>query len=228
MKKKILLAGGVVLVLAACGGVAFAAGNGPALANRIASLIKGPEKMLTVEQKTGCAPSSTSTDCATIQASLPAEQTADPQLSTATSYNEIYQTQQSGKIDDHLTVDNTLKDITFCGDLTLKTRQIIINGVDVGQRIAQLASSDEMGKGANDSSIGEGVCNSMPHNVAYVQGILEERDVTTFQTSDARAPGDNYQVYLGDLAFAINPTTNEIFLISAYDQSTLTDVGTLK
>ena len=228
MSKQTLYAtGGALVALFAFGGIAAAAGVGPSLADAVQKLINGPEnKVAVIDQRTGCG-TATSTDCATVKTSQPAEQPA-AERSNATSYTEVASTQQSGMVDGHLTVNNTLKDISFCGGLTLKTRQIIIDGVDVGQRIAQLASSDQMGRGVNDSSIGEGVCNSMPHNIAYTKGILEARDVTAFQSDDARAKGESYKVYLGDLAFAINPAADEIFLISAYDQSTLTSAGKLK
>lgn len=232
MKRKTLLAVSVTtVVLLISGSVALAGGIGPfsagvaaALAT-VQNLINGPEKLPVIDRLTGCDATATSTNCATVRTSQPAEQAARG-LSTATSYVEVVSTQQSGKIDAHLMIDNTLKNITFCGGPTLKTRQVIINGVDVGQRIAQLASSDAMGKVGN-ASIGNGVCNSMPHNVDYTKGILEMRDVVTVQTGDSRAPGDNYFVNIGTMMFAINPVTNEIFNVSAYD-GTLVSVGKLK
>jgi len=226
-KKTLYAAGGVLVVLFAFGGIATATGVGPSLTDAVQKLINNglENKVVVVDQRSGCG-TATSTDCATVKTSQPAEQPAE-ERSNATSYTEVASTQQSGKIDGHLTVNNTLKDISFCGDLNLKTRQVIINGVDVGQRVAQLASRDQMGR-VNNSSIGEGVCNSMPHNIASTKGILEMRDVVTFQTSDAKSQGENYRVYMGDLAFAINPATNKIFSISAYDGSTLTAVGNLK
>lgn len=232
MKKKLLLtAGGAALVLLTFGGVVLAGSIGPFSAGisasfaTIQSLIKGPEKLPAIDQRTGCDSSATSTNCATVRTSQPAEQAATG-LSTATSYTEVASTQQSGKIDQHLTVDNTLKSISFCGT-AFKTRQIIINGVDVGQRIAQLASSDQMGK-VGGESIGQGMCNSMPHNIDYTKGILEISDVTTGKSTDPQISGNFYYVILGQEAFAINSVTNEIFSVSAYDGSTLTAVGKLK
>jgi hypothetical protein len=224
MKNKAMYGGGVLVAILAFVGIATAAGVGPTLAD-LKEFIKGPvdSPSVSIDATTGCDQAATSSDCGAIKR---IDQQA-PELSTASTYPEVASTQQSGRIDEHLTVNNDLKGVSFC-ETSFKTRQIMINGVDVGQRIAQLASSDAMGKGANESSIGKGVCNSMPHNVAMTKGILEMRDVTTFQTEDERAVGNNYRVYLGDLAFAVNATTNEIFLISAYDGSTLTSVGKLK
>lgn len=232
MKRKTLLTASVAtLAILISGSIAVAGGIGPFSAGigasfaTIQNLIKGPEKLPAINPQTGCDSSATSTDCATVRISQPAEQ-ATTGLSTATSYTEVASTQQSGKIDAHLTIDNTLKELSFCGT-SFKTRQIIINGVDVGQRIAQLASSDQMGKMSNGDSIGQAVCNSMPHNVDYTKGILEMRDVVTPQTNLSSNPSDNYLVVIGSMAFAINPVTNEIFNIGAYD-GTLVSIGNLK
>lgn len=233
MRKSLLAVGSLTVVLLAFGSVAIAGGIGPfgagigASVATIQNVFKGQMKSPKIDPQTGCDSSATSTNCATVKTSQPAEQAVSG-LSTAASYTEVASTKQSGKIDEHLAVNNTLKSISFCGNLTLKTRQVVINGVDVGQRIAQLASSDQMGKLPNGDSLGQAICNSMPHNMEGTKGILEMPDVVTSQTSDPRAPGQEYTVILGQEAFVVNPVTNEIFSISAYDGSTLTSVGKLK
>jgi hypothetical protein len=233
MKKTLLTASGIGIVLLAFGSVALAGGIGPFLVGisnssvEIHNLIKGPEKLPALDARTGCDQSATTTNCATIKTSQPAEQ-APTGLSTATSYTEVATTKQSGKIDQYLTIENTLKSVSFCGNLTLKTRQVVINGVDVGQRIAQLASNDQMGKMSDGTSFGQAVCNSMPHNIEGTKGILEMRDVTIPQTDDPRASrGGGYVVNMGTMSFVVNPLTNEIFNIDAYD-GTLVSLGKLK
>jgi len=233
MKKTLLAMSGLALTLLAFGSVAVAGGIGPFSAGISASvaefhdLIKGPEKLPKADRQTGCDPSGTSTDCATVRTSEPAEEAAKG-LSTATSYTEVAATKQSGKIDAHLTIDNTLKGVSFCG-IPHKTRQVVIIGVDVGQRIAQLASTDQMGKMSNGESFGQAVCNSMPHNIAVTKGILEMRDVTVFQTDDPRASGEgSYLVNIGAMSFVVNPVTNEIFNVDAYDGSLVGPIGKLK
>lgn len=229
MKNRILFA--ITLIFLTLSGVILVEGKGlfstKTGATNIHNLIQSPVKLLIIDQQTGCDPSATSSNCAATRNSQPTEQ-SDTLRSTSTSYAEVASTEQSGKIDDHLTVNDTLKNISFCGNLTLKTRQILINGVDVGQRIAQLASDDLMGQGVNNSSIGEGVCGSMPHNIEGTRGILEIPDVIIYKTTDPQIQEDMYYVVLGALRFAINPETNEIFIVSAYDGSTLTAVGKLK
>jgi hypothetical protein len=48
---------------------------------------------------------------------------------------------QSGVIDEHLTINNELRDVNFCGK-TYKVKQVMIDGVDVAQRIAYLATNN--------------------------------------------------------------------------------------
>lgn len=231
-KKTIYATGSILVALFALGGIVTAAGVGPfgvklgAVPAEIRDLIKGPEKLPSTDRLTGCDSSATTTDCATVRTSQAAEQ-ASTGLSTASSYTEVASTNQSGKIDARLSVDNTLKGVSFCGT-TFKTRQVIINGIDVGQRIAWLASNDQMGKLPDGGSLGQGVCNSMPHYFPVTKGILEMRDVTTFKSDDIRAPGDNYGVNIGTMTFVVNSATGEIFNVDAYDGSTLTSVGKLK
>ena len=237
MNKKIRYAiGGVLVALFAFVGIAVAGGIGPfgvklgGIPAEIQNLIKGPEKLPATDRLTGCDSSATSTDCATIRTSEPAEQ-ATKGLSTATAYTEVAATKQSGMIDDRLTVNNTLKNISFCGKLS-RTRQVIINGVDVGQRIAELASKDQMGyvpggDSPQGESFGRAICNTLPLNVPEMKGVLEMRDVITPQTNTSQTPSNNYTVIVGTYAFVIDPITNEIFNVGAYD-GTLFLVGKLK
>lgn len=221
---------GLAFVLLASGSIAIAGGIGPFGAGIgtsvaiIQNVFKGPEKLPKIDPQTGCDSSATSTNCATVKTSQPAEQPAKG-LSTATSYTEVATTHQSGKIDANLTIDNTLKGISFCGTI-FKTRQVIINGVDVAQRIAQLASSDQMGKDPGGVSIGRGVCNSMPHNTDYTKGILEIPDVELTSASQ-QTQSSQYTVTLYAMRFLIDSATNEIFNIGAYD-GTLVSLGKLK
>ncbi|RJQ34246.1 hypothetical protein C4568_02770 [Candidatus Parcubacteria bacterium] len=57
----------------------------------------------------------------------------------------------SGKIDEHLTIDNTYRNVTFCG-YTFKSVQVIIDGVDVIQRLAELANTEKPSEGQDMSS----------------------------------------------------------------------------
>ncbi len=220
LSKIALSSGGFGIAVIAFAGIAFASGVGPSL-EAVRQFITGPEPSSLVVQEEGCERAATSTGCVGAGMSVGKKL----EISPAVSYTEVAATHQSDKVDEHLAVGNTLKSVSFCSQKTFKTRQITINGVDVVQRIAQLASNDQMGRGAGGMKIGEGVCNSMPGNANYTKGILDTRDITTFESEEN---GKLYRVYLSNMAFAVNPKTNEIFIISAYDGSTLTGVGKLK
>lgn len=162
----------------------------------------------------GCDQSATTTDCSKI---VTVPQSQDSYLSPAQMYTEVASTEQSGKFDEHLTIDNTLVEVRFC-DKIYKTRQIFIDGVDMVQRIAQLASNDQMGKLP--------ICNSIP-NPIYTKGILETADVKSFKGSDLGLSGTTYLVFLASYRFDINPATGNMYWISAYDGSIGEPIGTL-
>lgn len=151
-------------------------------------------------------------------------------LSKATLYTEEKETKQFGKIDEYLTVDNTLVNVTFCKTKTLKTRQIFIDGVDVVQRLAYIISNDLTQKDFAGNEFGQGICNAIPSTPIYTKGILETRDVKVFDGMDdgkTKITGKTYWVDLPAAYFAISPSMNEIFIIDAYDGA-LSKIGKLK
>jgi hypothetical protein len=63
--------------------------------------------------------------------------------------------QLSGKIDEHLTIYNTLREVNFCGEI-YKVKQVLIDGVDVVQRVAELATKDLIPEGKGSEKT---ICN---------------------------------------------------------------------
>lgn len=180
----------------------------------------------------GCNQSATTTDCAELVKKAQERELEEPliPISTATSYTEVFSTTQSGKIDEHLTIDNTLTNVTFCERLTFKSRQIFIDGVDIVQRIAYLASNELTEKDPDGITFGQRMCDSMPHNVVYTKGILKTRDVTTFDGMNdgfTVITGKTYGVNIGSMQYAINPSANEIFVVGGFGGK-LTKIGSLK
>lgn len=226
--KFVFWAGGILVVVFALAGIAGATGFGPSLyelQHSVYEFIKGPEPSSPVPE-TGCDQSATSTDCGSI---IDVQQTV-PQdyLSSAISYTEVASTNQSGKIDDHLTVNNTLKEVRFC-EKKYKSRQIFIDGIDVVQRIAELASNNNEPPNKENPSLGRGICNSMPSNIEYTKGILKTSDTQAFVSTDPKLlPGVAYLLYVGTSGFDINLSTGEIYPISGFDGSLLGPVGKLK
>lgn len=226
MKKTYVIAFIAVLTIASAGAAgAVAVGVGPSFSEMkggVHQLIYSPEAASRAAERRqkGADQTATSTDLSIISRSQ------KPESSKATSYAEIASTTQSGKIDTYLTVDNTLKNVSFCGK-PHRTRQIIVNGVDVAQRIAQLASNDQMGKGASGVSIGKVVCGNM-RSTDYTQNILMAEDVITTDSNGQPLFNNEYRVVLGAQIFSIDPKTNEIFIIEGFDGARVGPIGKLK
>ncbi len=175
----------------------------------------------------GCDQSATTTDCSKL-IEMANPMGSQNYLSPALSYTEVTSTSQSGKIDEHLSVDNTLVTVQFC-DKVYKTRQIFIDGADVVRRIAELATTDAIpGAGDNDGNRpGKILCMTMP-NPTNTQGILETSDVASFTGSDVGLPGTTYRIsFVGGNAFVINPETAKIYRIGGYDGSLGDSIGAL-
>lgn len=86
---------------------------------------------------TPCVQSATTADCSKLTPlgtpyTPPTEEEAKPWADTT----------QTGKVDEHLTIDNALRDVNFCGN-TYKVKQVMIDGIDVVQRIAELTTSNQ-------------------------------------------------------------------------------------
>jgi len=148
----------------------------------------------------------------------------------AAVYSEEKETQQSGKIDKYLTINNTLRDVTFCKIKTLKTRQIFINGIDVVQRIANIISNNLKMTDADGYAYGQRVCDAIPSKSIYTKGILETRDVIIEKGGYEELKNKNdtmYIVNIGPMMYAISPQSGAIFEVGGFDGS-LTRIGTLQ
>ncbi|MCH8987070.1 hypothetical protein IIA94_02790 [Patescibacteria group bacterium] len=232
LSKILFLGGGLILGAVVFVGVVSAIGFGPSLydlKNNVRQFIMGETPPIYVESGFDAIATST-TEAELIQ--IRQDQEVEDQnryISSATSYTEVKETNQSGKIDEHLTIDNTFINVTFC-DKVLKSRQIFIDGVDVVQRIAYLATNElTEQKGFANTTFGQAICNSMPYNL-YTKGVLETADVTIFTDNDAgfsKMPGKTYAVFLSARQFFINPSMNAIFSIGGYGGE-WTNIGTLK
>ena len=222
-QKTVYAAGGLLVALFALGGIATAAGIGPfgagisAAVATIQDLIKGPEQLPAIDQRTGCDPSATSTDCARVRTSEPAEQAADG-FSKA-----VAATGQSGKIDAHLIVDNTYRNVDLCGAL-YRGKQVVIDGVDVLQRIAELGRAEV----APRKDIGTKICDGIKPGPYGGRKEIEISEVVSFPGSDVGLPGIVYRFMISDWHFAVVVETGEIYGMSGYDGSLLGPIGKLK
>lgn len=158
-----------------------------------------------------CDPVATTTDCSKIVDVLP-----PPTVVATTSANQI----QSGKIDEHLTINNTLRDVDFCGK-TYRVKQVIIDGVDVVQRIAELVRDQSFSQNTKIKTLSDDICGSVPFN-PQDEVQVEEAITFTFDASSKNAgeKTGTYGIYAQIFQVGVNPTKNEIYSIDGFDGST--------
>jgi hypothetical protein len=151
----------------------------------------------------GCNQSATTTDCSKIR---PTVETPDIPI-----IKEETEPIQSEKIDEHLTINNELRDVNFCGK-TYKVKQVLIDGVDVMQRMA------EMTKNSQNPWFCKTTESRMP-TVNHTTGneiAITDREKNTFLENEIYAitpifpTGINENI--GD--FLINITTGNVFVVT--------------
>lgn len=158
--------------------------------------------------------SSTTTDLTKIPPEI-----LPPQIIATTSTNPV----QSGQIDGHLFVDNTLRDVELCGE-KYRVKQVIIDGVDVVQRIAELAQNSKQYSSKSVKDFANDICSSVPFNPSnYPSGELniEKVSIYAFNLPPEKINEKNktYGIIVGSQIFhiAIAPSANKIYTVSGYD-----------
>jgi len=169
-----------------------------------------------------CDQSATTTDCSKIVDTVPL-----PVAVATTSANPV----QSGKIDEHLTINNTLRDVNFCGNI-YRVKQVIIDGVDVVQRIAELATNAQFkqGKGVCDvaySTMSNGYLVSNEIGIPEVIKAANQRsNIYQLNLIESYSPPENAS-HIGD--FEIDISTGIInIILPGYDTTSSELVGKLK
>lgn len=151
----------------------------------------------------GCDQSATTTDCSKIPS------TETPVVDENNSI--IPNTSPSGKIDEHLTINNELRDVNFCGK-TYKVKQVMIDGVDVVQRVAELVTKNKDKEACNmlEMRMSSGDQKSAGIEIGVID--IEKNTVkrNEIYAITLLSPTGNFE-YLGD--FLINITTGNIFII---------------
>lgn len=143
-------------------------------------------------------------------------------------------TTQSGRIDEYLTIDNTLRDVNFCGTRQI-ARQIFINGVDVVQRIAELATEIKIINLDSKYSLSKEICTAFSNTRLSKEDLgdlvtgqptgMSIPEVTNWTNTDGHKM---YSILLPSWFFSIDSTTNDIYLINGYDGSLMGPIGVLK
>jgi hypothetical protein len=132
------------------------------------------------------------------------------------------------KIDAHLSVNKTLRDVNFCGD-TYTARQVMIDGVDVVQRIAELATKKfPTSNLAHKDLIAEDICNNA--NPVNSTGIIDVtwHAIFTGQSAIFKNESEIYPIIVDDNMFFIAIASGNIYVAGAFDGTPVGPLGKLK
>ena len=179
----------------------------------------------------------TKTDCSKFTPDgTPFERPPEPVSPTTTT--------QVGQIDEHLFIDNTLRDVNFCGKM-YRVKQVKINGVDVVQRVAEIATKNLMPEtfkmgpylppadewriiSNKNGEVAKAMCenvflnnhhNSNTKNPTTVYEILEVGVSPNADINQTEQP--TYLVSAPGFHVVVNSSTNEIFDFSDFDGSSI-------
>lgn len=151
--------------------------------------------------------------------------------------------EQSGKIDEHLTINNELRDVNFCGK-TYKVKQVMIDGVDVVQRVAELATNDlmpaildrgplvseeERSKGKmilKEGELAKAICGNVQSN-RLLGEIIETEVKEKFSGVDVGIKEEIYPVS-SEQAFYVAVPSGSIYADDGFSGTFIGPIGTLK
>ncbi len=104
--------------------------------------------------------------------------------------DEGEQTERIAPNDEYLLVNHELRDVNFCGKI-FKVKQIIINEVDVVQRIAEIVTKDLVPNEVDPyDNIAKGICEKVhnnSHNILKIYTV--EAAIRTNETTGQQTKG---------------------------------------
>ncbi|MBI2120528.1 MAG: hypothetical protein HYT94_02800 [Parcubacteria group bacterium] len=147
-------------------------------------------------------------------------------------------------VDEHLTIDETLRDVNFCGK-TYKVKQVLIDGVDVVQRVAELATNDLIPETLKDGPYGpnsdewktitmkkeeraEGICKNVSSHT-NIGGIVKVQIIgraTNIKTETKTEEG--YGILLNESSFTVLLSSHDIYESNEYTGGIFGPIGKLK
>ena len=162
---------------------------------------------------------------------------------------------QAGQIDEHLFIDNTLREVNFCGRL-YKVKQVIIDGVDVVQRVAEMATKNLMPEtfkvgpygpkmdewktiSNKNGEFAKTICENVSSNNSYRLSVANPTTIyeihgvnvftNTYPNKDVgQKEQKTYHVSFNGFDVTVDTSTNEIFTSDGYDGSAIGPLGKLK
>lgn len=127
--------------------------------------------------------------------------------------------------DGHLTIDETLRDVNFCGKI-YKVKQIKIDGIDVVQRVAELVTNNLVPYNIGNGDVGATICDNIKRN--SIDGVLKV-GINKIPSRDFALSGDVvYIVPVSVEMMVIDWSANKIYGTSGYDGSLVGPIGVLK
>lgn len=133
------------------------------------------------------------------------------------------------RFDEHITIENTLRNMNFCGEI-FTAKQIFIDGVDVLQRIAELATTQQASETARPPAP-PALCLNIIHNMpsTSVLGTLASRElpVSNVVTYTNHRGHKAYVLTVVNSGFQVDSVTGEIFYMSPIGDIP-TPIGNLK
>jgi hypothetical protein len=187
-----------------------------------------------------CFPFSNEPPCKALRGEyIPPQPPPPPPVSITTSSTSV----QEGQIDEHLFVDNTLRDVNFCGNI-YKVKQVMIDGVDVVQRVAEIATKNlipenfKVGPYGADADIWKDLKNE---NHGIEKAICENLQsntkettlvVTNLNSGKSKLMGKqeeySYGFILNGTSYIVSVSTFDIYTSSNYDGALVGPIGKLK
>ncbi|MFA5997612.1 MAG: DKNYY domain-containing protein [Candidatus Paceibacterota bacterium] len=127
---------------------------------------------------------------------------------------------QSGKVDEHLTIDNNLRNVNFCGkDYQVQT--VLIDGVDIIQRIAELSQQTNITSASSTDAIktfSKNICGTVAlnpqKNISLGEISIYAPNLTYEMMNDYNK---TYGLYSSIFEISVTPFTNTIDTVSAFD-----------
>lgn len=113
--------------------------------------------------------------------------------------------EQVGQIDEHLFVNSTLREVVFCGK-SYQVKQLVIDGVDVVQRVAELAKENKKIKEYPQYKGAREICNE-------IQKTYREQSPLKLDSHLGKVEGGKFVYFLniaGSTSFIISLNTNSI------------------
>ncbi len=151
----------------------------------------------------------------------------------ADSQREALQIQSSMVIDEHLTVVDQPRTVNLCGRI-YRAGQILVDGIDVVQRVADLATQAKLKGGSPGlgTSLSAAVCQNMSSGAQ----VSNESSIPNLNVPNPQSYADFelargqtvYVVTAGSESVIVDPAGNAIYIRSGFDGSLIGPVGSLR